>query len=190
MAAGDSSVSICNLALIAIGEDPITSLNDARKAAILCQALYDPTRREVLEMQPWKFAKKQAQLAASTTAPLFTYDNAFPLPADFIRMYDEPEEDNPEYEIMGSMMYSNDDSPFDMLYIFDNQDPTMFSPLFVQTLAMALGAKLAQPITQSIDKENEMAGKFQNYLDSAALVNSQQESARELDDDVLLRSRF
>jgi hypothetical protein len=190
MAAGDSIVSICNMALIAIGEDPITSLSDARKAAILCNALYDPTRREMLEMQPWKFAKKQASLAASPTAPAFTYENAFPLPADFIRMYDEPEEDDPEYEIQGTQMLSNDDSPFQMVYIFDCQDPTTFSPLFVQLLAVALGQKLAQPLTQNIEKENELASKVEAYLDRAALSNSQQESARELNDDVLLRSRF
>jgi hypothetical protein len=190
MAAGDSIVSICNMALIAIGEDPITSLSDARKAAILCAQLYDPTRRELLEMQDWKFAKAQASLAASLTPPLFTYANAFPLPADFIRMWDEPEEESPDYEIMGGNMLSNDDSPFNMLYVFDCQDPTQFSPLFVQALATLLGAKLAQPITQNIDKENELAGKFQNYLDSAALSNSQQESSREFDDDIWLRSRF
>lgn len=194
MAAGDSQTSICNLALIALGEDPITSLSDARKAAILCSALYDPTRRELLELQPWKFAKRQATLASSTVAPQFTYANAFPLPADFIRMYDEPEEDDPEYEIMnvagtGQVMMSNDDSPFQMLYVFDCQDPTAFSPLFVALLGNALAAKLAQPLIQSIDKENEMSGKVQASLDRASLSDSQQTSSREFDDDVWLKSR-
>src|SRR4051812_49288353 len=99
MAAGDSIVSICNLALIALGEDQISSLDDPYKRAILCAALYDPTRRALLRAGKWNFARKQMQLAASATAPLFDYGNAYPLPADFIDMWREADEaDLPQYE--------------------------------------------------------------------------------------------
>jgi hypothetical protein len=196
MAAGDSSTSICNLALVSLGESLIVSVfpPDARKAAILCNALYHSTRRELLRMQPWNFAKRQAILAASATAPAFTYDNAYPVPADFIRMYDEPETDDPDYELMnlvgiGQCLCSNDDSPFEMLYVYDCQDETQFDPQFVQALATKLAVYLASAMTQSLDKKTEMKQNHQAALDAAALTSAQENSSREFDDDIWLRAR-
>ena len=190
MSAGDSVVSICNLALGQIGEYPISSLTDQRKAAILCGQFYDPCRRQLLEEQPWKFAKAQAQLAASTTAPLFTYDNAYLMPADFLRMLDEPEEDNPQYEIMGGQILSNDRSPFEMLYVRDVTDPTLFSALFVKVLSLRLAADLARSLAQNDTMAQELDQKAEAMLDKAALVNGQEESSQTLDEDVWLRARY
>jgi hypothetical protein len=66
MAAGDSIVGICNLGLVnGLGQDPIASLTDNRKAAIHCNLAYDPTRRAMLRAHPWDFATARARLSAS-----------------------------------------------------------------------------------------------------------------------------
>lgn len=191
MSAGDSQVSICNLALTALGEDPITSLNDRYKGAILAKLHYDPVRRETLRGNgAWNFAKQQAQLAASSTKPLFTYDNAFPLPADFIRMWDEPEEDRPDYEIMSGQILSNDGAPLEIVYVWDNEDPTTFDAAFVVAFAIALAAVLAEPLTQSGTKADRLAARAADKIRGARLVNAQEASSKEFEEDVWLRSRF
>lgn len=190
MAAGDSDVSICNQALAMLGADRIASLLDPSREALLCSQFYTTVRRGLLRRRPWNFAKAQAQLAASATPPLHTWSTAFPLPADFVRMVDEPEEVSPAYEVMGDQLLANEAGPFNCVYIRDVTDATLFDDLFVGALAAALAAELARPLTQSVTSEQYAAQKVQARLDDAALVNAQENAGQRLEDDVLLRSRW
>lgn len=189
MAAGDSIVGICNIGLIALGEDPIISLSDNRKAAILCSARYDQVRRATLASHPWGCTKKQIQLASSTTAPLFTYANAYPLPADFLRMIDMPENDEAVWEVVGNVLMTDEGAPLDIIYGCDLQDPTRFEPLLVEALGFALAAVLARPLKQSSDLKQEMEGELDRRMSIARLVSSQADSPREWDEDIWLRRR-
>lgn len=189
MAAGDSATSICNIGLIAIGEEPIASLGDNRKAAILCATRYDQIRRKVLRMHPWNFARKQAQLAAGTAGPLFTYANAYPLPPDFIRMDDLPDNDQAAWDVIGNQLMTDEGAPLNVLYVSDVQDPTRFDPLFVEALGYSIAAELAQPMRQSQSLEQEMLTKVKDNLAIAQLIGSQENSSAEWDVDVWLRHR-
>lgn len=189
MAAGDSVVSICNIGLIALGEKPISSLNDPVKTAILCAARYDQIRRAVLRGAPWNCGKKQTLLAASPTAPLFTYRNAFPLPADFVRMFNLPENDQATWEVIGNLLMTDEGAPLQTLYIFDLQDPTQFDPLLTEAIGQAIGAELARPLGRDKSLKIECEQALTAKLDIARLVGSQENSPREWDDDVMLRSR-
>ncbi len=191
MAQGDSVVSICNSALVALGEDLITALTDNTKRAILCNLRYDPVRRAALRSHPWNFAKAQANLAASTTDPLFDYDWAYPLPADFIRFWDESSDDNdePELEIYGNQVLTDDAPPLGIIYVQDVQDPTRFDALFVQLLALELAFDLCEPLTQSGDKLKDVSARLTEKRTMARLVTSQENSPREWDEDIWLRAR-
>ncbi|HWK44923.1 MAG TPA: hypothetical protein VNT30_09390 [Stellaceae bacterium] len=189
MSLGDSIISICNTALFALGEDPISSLGDPTKRAILCKARFDPVRRAVLRAYPWNCAKKQAQLAAAATPPLFTYANAYPLPPDFLRMYDLPESDKAQWEIIGRQLLTDEGAPLDVVYIQDLTDPTVMDPLLVECIGDQLAAELAQPLTQSQAKQQGMLTVLKGKLDAARLADSQQNSPVEWDEDIWLRSR-
>lgn len=189
MAAGDSIVSICNIGLIELGEDPIAALTDRRKAAILANARYDQVRRSILRSAPWNCAKKQAQLAASTTPPAFTYANAYPTPADFIRMFDLPENDQAVWEVIGNTICTDEGSPLDTLYIFDLVDPTRFDPLLAESIGYAMGAALAVPLKQSKQARNDLLSIVEGKLAAARLAASQENSPKEWDVDVWLRQR-
>src|SRR4051812_40773418 len=134
MAAGDSVVSICNIGLVALGEPPIVSLDDNRKAAIFCKARYDQVRREILAAHVWNFARKQARLAADLVAPLFDWTTAFPLPADFIRIYRLVKEPPAAFEVQGHALLCNETAPLNIVYIRDIDDPTKFDPIFTAAL--------------------------------------------------------
>ena len=196
MAAGDSPVSICNIALIALGEDPIVSLSDNTKRAILCNARYDDVRRAVLRSQPWNSARKQVQLAASTTSPLFNYDNAYPLPNDFIRMYGlDTDLEESIYDIMADpasgklTLYTDEGAPLNVTYIYDLQDCTQMDPLLVHTIGYQLAGELALPLTQSSERAQQVLNVMAAKLQIARMVDSQDNAPREWDTDILLRSR-
>lgn len=194
MALGDSVVSMCNIALIALGENPIVSVfpPDNTKRAIVCAQRYDDSRRYVLRSHPWNSAKKQAQLAALQTAPLFGYSNAFALPADFVRMSDEglPENGRSRWRIYGNALYSNESAPLDFPYIYDLQDPTLMDPGLVHAVAYQLAAEVGMVITLSSAKVQNALKILESKQSTARLVGSQDQSPEEWDADIWLRSRF
>jgi hypothetical protein len=193
MAAGDSKVSICNLGLTTgLGQDPIVSLSDNRKAAILCNACYDATRREILRAHPWGFARKRAQLAAAVAQPAFGKGTAYTLPDDYIRLVDVPNDDagRPRWVVEGRTLICDEDAPLDLIYVADCQDATLFDPLFVGALAYAIAAQVCIPLTQDKSLKQGCVNESDAKLASARLVSSQDNSPTEWDVDVLLRSRF
>jgi len=189
MAVGDSQTSICNIGLIELGQDPLTSIDDNCKAAILCRARWDSLRREMLAERPWNCAKKQAVLAAKPESPLFSFANAFPLPADFLGMVNLPDNDMAQWEIVGSDLYTDEAAPLKLLYIFDLQDVTRFTPLLSKCLGFSIGAALAMPLTQDKKLRDQLTESWHEMLATAASVSSQQNSPVEWDVDVALRSR-
>ena len=83
-----SQVQLANVALGRIGAaNRITSVSppDGSPNSIKVNAVWDVIFKEVLSERDWKFAKSRATLQKSSTAPLYGYQNAWALPADFLR---------------------------------------------------------------------------------------------------------
>lgn len=194
MAAGDSAVSVCNIGLIGLGEEPITAFTDQSKAARFCKARYDQLRRAMLRSCPWGCATRQAGLAASATAPMFTYAAFYPVPTDFIRLNDLPENRDAIWELMniatvGQAIATDEGAPLDILYNFDLTDPTQFDPLLSEAIGYAVGAALAIPLGRDKALKQIMEGEREGRLSSARLVSAQENSRREWDTDTWLRQR-
>src|SRR5262245_25066 len=192
MAAGDSIVGICNIALTALGETPIVALTDPNKRAILCNTRYNDVRRAVLRSHPWNCARKADSLAPSPSPPPdgFNYSYAYQLPADFLRMAAIPLDDLARWDIVGDQLLTNDGPALTVTYIFDLQDPTKFDPLLVQAIAYSLAAELCEPLTQSGTKLQLIERKLQDKMGDARTVGSQENSPKPWDVDVWLRRRF
>lgn len=189
MASGDSEVSIVNIGLAALGEDPISDINSPYNRAIKMKAAYHRVRRKVLEERPWRFAKKLEQLAASATPPAFGYGNAFDLPADFVRMYDEVDDSEQDWEVVGNQVMTNAGGPLNIVYIFDHTDPTKYPPLFCTLLGLELASDQCEAITQSDAKQAKIDRRLSETKAAASTSSAQQANPREWDDDILLRSR-
>ena len=189
MAAGDSDVSICNAALAELGEDPIISLADNTRRAVLCNLRYSPIRRAVLRAHPWRCARKRVQLAALSTAPLFDYSYAYQKPADYIRAYDLPADDLPRWEVEGDTLVSDITPPLDLLYIYDLQDVSRMDALLVDAIGLALAVALAMPLTQSVDKKASAKQDYEDRLAEAKTISGQEASPAEWDEDIWLRVR-
>lgn len=64
-----TDLSICNSALIKLGANIITSLDQNSKEAILCKAQYPIVLARALQAHPWNFAIKRVTLQKMVTNP-------------------------------------------------------------------------------------------------------------------------
>ena len=88
-----SETAIANSALAKIGAKSILSLDDDSREARLMKQQFAPLRDMLLRSHPWNFAIKRLELAASSTAPIFGFDNRFVLPVDYLRVLEIDSED-------------------------------------------------------------------------------------------------
>lgn len=79
-----SDVEICNVALTRIDRKRITDLSDGSTSANDCDAIFVPTRDELLRGHDWNFARARQKLARLSTAPTYEFDHAYQLPTDWI----------------------------------------------------------------------------------------------------------
>lgn len=170
-----TKVSICNEALSMIGAKAIQSFDDNIDNARRCASIYDSTRRALLRMHPWSFAKKRAQLAPVSTHQAFGYSHAFPLPKDFIRVYDSGQQN---YEMEGRHILANA-KLINLVYVADEDNEEIWDSLFCECMALYLVNKLAKPITGSQAEADSAWQKLQNMLKQARAINGQERPAQD-----------
>ena len=170
-----TSISICNEALSMIGVKSIISFDENTENARRCASIYDSTRKALLRLHPWSFAKKRVQLAPVTTYPAFGYSNAFPLPKDFIRLYDSNQQD---YEMEGRHILANTNL-INLVYVADQDNEELWDSLFAECMALYLVHKLAKPITGSQAESDSAWQKLQNTLKQARAINGQERPSQD-----------
>jgi|TARA_R110000822_G_scaffold297415_1_gene420011 hypothetical protein len=157
-----SETDIANVALRLVGGTRITSLTQGTPNANAVQDLYSIIRDELMEF-PWNFATKRVQLAKSTTAPSFGYDNAFSLPADWIFTISVHDNDassgtmDYRHEQVGSqnVIVTDVESAY-LVYTYQEQDPNIMTPAFRRALASALARDLAITVANSNVLEDQL----------------------------------
>lgn len=169
--ANPSEVAICNSALLAIGEDTITSVQfdaSASVAARVCNQFYRETRDAMLRAYPWNFANEKAALARLADTPVFAYRYAFQLPADpaYCLRVLRPEHKDTEYIIKGRVL-ETDDSAINIEYTKRVTDPNQFDALFYEAFTLRLAMKIAAPITRKQTMVQLMASIYQVAIDDA-----------------------
>ena len=165
-----SVVSIVNQALLKIGETTIVALSDqGSKAARIADDTYEDHRDFVLDEHSWNFARKRAQLAASSTEPVWGPANAYPFPDDCLRPFFVNEEDefSGRWKVEGRTIVTDLEAPLEVLYISRVTDPNLMTPRFRELLAIYLGWQWAEPITGSGPKSEELELKYADSLSKA-----------------------
>lgn len=161
-----SEVEICNLALEKLGAGAITSLDDDTVEARACNRRYDTARDALLRRYAWNFAIKRTDLAASTTAPSWEFEAAYPIPADCLRVLEVQDDDAWKREA-GNIL-SDVGDPIYIRYIARITDPAQFDALFVEALASKLAYEMAEHLTQSATKKKLAAADLEYALKEAA----------------------
>lgn len=79
-------VTIANRALIRIGAEPISALDDGTSGANFSTQLLPQSVETVYSAYHWRVASKRAQLSPLTTSPAYGYTYEFALPVDFAQV--------------------------------------------------------------------------------------------------------
>lgn len=175
-----SAVAIANRALYKLGEIPIASFTDNSKQARAVNSMFDIVRDDELRAHRWSFSITRAQLAASVTAPSYGYDNAFPLPTDFLRLlvigeyapgYSQADyrnsNDQQDYVIEGANVLSDEDGPLKIRYIRRENDTTKWDASFVESFACRLAAEMCETLTQSSNKRQMAWSEYEQAVQKA-----------------------
>lgn len=162
-----SRTQVINRALQLIAAaDTISDPDEDSASARAAKIEYDATVRSELSAYPWYFAKTQTQLAADADAPLFKYERSFTLPTDFLRLVElenrwvfsvdrQTQDANPMafYEMQGRAILTDFEAPLRIGYIRDvTEEPTLWHPLFEDTVVLSLAMVLANPLAKSMSQ--------------------------------------
>lgn len=178
-----SSVDVINNALILLGANIITSLDEGSNESTIAGKLWDDVRRGCLRIHPWNFALKEIELPAVTGGSDFKHNFQYNLPADFIRLitvYDDS-----AYKLKGKSIYTNKDT-CKIRYIYDNVDTTSWDASFSNAVAYKMAAELAYPITKSTSLMDAMTNMFIRFTSEARVIDG----SEDIEDPLNLDNRF
>ena len=203
-----SDVEIVNRALTKLGAERILSLTDDVKNARVMNSMFVSVRDAELRRHNWNFAVKRASLAASTTDPDWGFDNAFPLPSDFLRLLDIDGSwsavglddyigrDNAIFRIetVGDdnikCIVTDLSAPLYIRYTRRVTDANLMDSAYIEALACRLAVEGCESITQSNSKRDLAMREYNDAISSAILANAIENPPSALADDSWVMSRL
>lgn len=187
-----SKVDIANRALTKLGDSRITSFSDNSVVSRAINAAYDIVRDAVLRAYPWNFAMKRAALAESTPVPVYKYDNAYQLPADFLRLMEIEGQTSGygDWEVVGRRIEISADAPLNITYVSRVDDPNQYDSLFVEAFATRLASELCQELTDDVGLGNRLEEVYRDLMSNAAMVDAKEGSPKQTVNGSWLDSRL
>ena len=179
-----SKVIIGNMALGHVGaRDAIESIDEESTVARQVRLWYDFSREQTLAAFDWSFARKRVALALIEEVP--TGD---PVAGEWSYRYQYPADCIAARYIVNPLGKTADAVPFEvevseggeaktiltdmedpvLVYTFDQQLTSIFSPYFVQTLSILLGSHIAYPVTGKMKLKGELLNLFGSYIRAAS----------------------
>lgn len=183
--APSSEVDICNLALIHLKQEIVTSIDGSSPTTAegLCATLYQQVRRATLRSHPWNFAMFRIILTTDAlVTPAFGFSIAFKFPNDFVRFASRESSDlgfkpSPnEYTIEGRYIFTTG-STTDKLYlryVRDIEAVLEMDPLFIDLFAINMALHLAPNFSGS-EQRTEVLEKRKLEVEAQARAIDGQE---------------
>lgn len=174
-------LSIKNLALARLGEEPLDELDDYSMRAVAINALYSDIRDMVLADHPWNFATLRAQLTPLEAPPLFGYDYAYAKPAGCLRFWgicgaDGEVDANLTYKVEGTNIITNAQAEgiLPVMYTRQVTDESLFDIVFVSSFALRLAAEAAYRLTKNAALKQVILKEYLFELSKAKAKDSQE----------------
>ncbi len=197
-----TETDIINDALGLIGARRITLLSSGEPNANFALCFYAALRDDLLRTAHWRFATERANLAQDPVTPAFEFAFQYTLPPDLIKLreYNGANTDStnltlfersqiPRFKVEGRKLLTND-GEVKIVYTKRITNPSLFDPMFFQTLSTWLASKLADAITKDREKSDSLVKQaLEILLPMAAAVDGQEGSVEPYISDELIRGR-
>ena len=168
-----NSTDICNMALSAIGQGQIASMEEQSEPARQCRIYYDHLRQELLSAYRWGFAERSVKLAAYPAACLIIHSV---YPKDRERRKDDRYREYTVTAVSDStraIATDMDDAWAD--YTADIETAETFSPDFSEALVRLLASALSIPLSGSQSMQQQQYQLMQVALQKAMLTSARQD---------------
>jgi hypothetical protein len=182
-----SQISICNKALLRVGQAPIQSINEQSTEAAYCRQFFDDARKATLRGHAWSFATKVAQLAELSEETSYRYEHVYQKPADCLRVIEVlpdgtvyPDYEKVEFEALGQTIQTDESTAW-LKYVYNETDTARFDDLFVEALSYRLAADLAMPLSRDANYVGAMMNMFKQTLSEARTVDGRSGGNRVLE---------
>lgn len=198
-----SPVSVCSLALTRLGGQPIASLSEGSKEAILCSAFYELSRDATLRDHPWNFATRRRALAVLASggtdgdaAIPWAYIYGWPSDCLLARRIHNPGSTTVAipYEVAlnssGERVIYTDQATATLVYTTRVTDLTLCDPLFIEAMTWKLATELAIPLTQDRGLMQVATTMYQNAIAKARTLDANEGSADDLSQASWLEARL
>lgn len=197
-----SQVEIVNRAIIKLGGETVTSLEDNKKSARVFSALWDTVRKAELSRAYWNFATQRASLPALGDVPDWGFAYQYQLPSDYLKLMqvndvfvapglaDYRQSDDSPWAIEGQAILTDFGAPLKIRYVKDITDTGLFHELFVEMLASKLAFEGCYAITQSREGQRQASDDYKMALKEARLSNAIERPPVGLPDDSWILGRI
>jgi len=142
-----SWVELCNRALGRLGASKIVDFSTGGTLSYYCNLYLSDAIEYVFSQFDWPFAKKRVQLAALSTPPVYGYGYAFPLPADYFRLIEVENNEQP-YSVENGAILTDSDEVW-ITYIAQPSDPGLLPGYIKRAIETELAFLLTTPLTSS-----------------------------------------
>lgn len=182
-----SRVQIANIALVShIGTKRINSLDEAGPLASMVKEIYDGVRQEILSVWPWSFATERRRLARISINDRPEWAFRYAVPSGMLRlnwvndaetgkraMSDRAIDDTARDVVAGSIYSDTPDALAE--YVFDNNEPSSYSPKFIQAFGALLAARMAVSITETQSKAVAALEAYVDLIEEAKVFDARLE---------------
>ena len=180
---------LCSRALLRIGAQPVTSLEEGTAEAEVAATLYPAARDALLAAHPWGFATGQSALARLEGVPVADHAHAFQLPPGLLRVISAGSGRGRgiAYRLHERRLHA-DAAAVVLTYLF-RPDESVFPPHFAAALVTRLAAEFCVPLTESTSRADMLHRLAENEFRQARLIDSQQHTVHAIENFPLIEAR-
>lgn len=170
-----NETSIANGALVKLGQQLITSINDtSSNAANICKERIANAKEVVLTSFPFNGSISRTTLAADTATPAYDYDNQFSLPTDCLRLITvEPAFADTDYALEGRKILFSGDT-LEIIYIKNVTDYNELDALTNEAISCYLAYDISYLITNDNQTTERMMMMYEKTIKKAKASNNRQ----------------
>lgn len=183
--ASASKIAIVNRALVKVGQNRISSLDENSKSATSVRAVYDQVCNTLMQSYVWNFTKTRVQLAADTVAPLFGFQFRYRLPTGTLRVLGIADAQEPQRNYTSSLtafkhedefIYTDAGAPLNLVICQKITDTGKYPPDFCNLLALDIALDIFYDVTKGTERyaaiRQDRAVALRNAKMNHAIENS------------------